>query len=376
MEYTAPVVENRGQVDTVYFDMSKAFDSVNHELLLLKLECFGIAPSLIKWFSSYLQQRYNIIKVSNVISSSMFISASGVPQGSVLGPLLFVIFINDIFYNITSQALMYADDLKVFCQINNFNDCLSLQQDIYAVASWCTSNCLSLNLKKTNIVQYSRKTNIVTSNYVLGGNIIKRVLYTRDLGVIFQCDLRFNKHVSDLCATMGKVLGIIKRITKPFKSHKSVLLIYISLILSRHHYASVVWNSLSDNCVSRLESVQVKFIFYLCTAYCHDFGYYHHETLLKYFNLLSLKTVRDIADLNFMYKSLNNYYNCSNILHKYNFKVGTSRLRSPSYFYVHKSSSLVPLTRLQLLFNIYSPDLDLFVKNASIFNDCVVDVFN
>lgn len=376
MEHVAPVVENKGQVDTVYFDMSKAFDSVNHDLLLLKLECFGIAPSLIKWFSSYLHLRSNIIKTSSMISSSIFISASGVPQGSVLGPLLFVIFVNDIFSNINTHALMYADDLKVFCEIKQNTDCLHLQQDISDIASWCSSNCLLLNLSKTNIVTFSRKTNVLHCNYKLYGKVIDRVLYIRDLGVIFQYDLRFNKHVSNLCATMAKVLGIIIRITRPFKSHASVMCLYKSLILSRHNYVSIVWNNLTEKCISRVESVQKKFIFHLCKTYCKDIGYYHHETLLKYFKLSPLKTVRAIADLNFLYKSLNNYYCCSGLVHNYNFNIGTSFLRSPCYFYVKKSSNLVPSTRIQLLFNQYCSDLDLFCNNSSGFNDCLIRILS
>lgn len=368
MEYVAPIIENRGQVDVIYFDMSKAFDSVNHKLLLAKLECFGISPPLLNWFKSYLCDRRNIVKISSYVSSSSFSLQTGVPQGSVLGPLLFLIFVNDIFSCIHVQALMYADDLKMYSKVSNNEECLVLQQDIDAINGWCFNNHLSLNLSKTVCVRYSRKTHLFNYLYYLNENVINCSSYVRDLGVIFTSDVRFHKQVANTCAVAGRTLGVLMRIAKDFKNHHSVICLYKSLVLSRLNYASVVWNSLTDHCISKLESIQKKFVYFLNCVHGKNTDFYCYETSLIHFEMKSLKAMRDTQDLIFLYKCINSQYQDADILCKINFNCGALQTRSPSYFYINCVSTLIPLNRMQRLFNVHSLELDLFNMNIHCFS--------
>ena len=124
----------------IYTDFKKEFDKVNHLILLNKLNNFGIHGPLLKWFESYLVDRQQIVKINNYFSRPFF-PPSGVPQGSHLGPFVFLIFINDILLNVkNSKALMFADDLKLYYTIHNLNDCLRLQDDLDLILNWCNIN--------------------------------------------------------------------------------------------------------------------------------------------------------------------------------------------------------------------------------------------
>lgn len=129
-EYLTDAMDSGSQVDVVYTDYSKCFDKIDHKLLITKLELIGIRGDLLRWFSSYIDNRSQAVVINNYISGWVRIP-SGVPQGSLLGPLLFLIFINDIsscFH--TSQLLCFADDMKIFSTIRSANDVVNLQADL------------------------------------------------------------------------------------------------------------------------------------------------------------------------------------------------------------------------------------------------------
>lgn len=125
VEYTSPIIASRGQVDVVYFDLSKAFDLVDHNLLTHKLLRYGVCNQLSMFIRDYLNSRPNFVRVAGIMSEP-FISKTGVPQGSILGPLLFNVFINDLFLSVDSQILLYADDIKLFRKIVTRDDCTLL----------------------------------------------------------------------------------------------------------------------------------------------------------------------------------------------------------------------------------------------------------
>jgi hypothetical protein len=156
-----PSVCSQGQFDSVYFDLSQAFDKVPHTLLLDKLNNFGLSSFYVNWFQSYLSNRSSLVRILGKISSS-FSVLSGVPQGSILGPLLFTIFINDISAKINhSKFLLSSDDLKIYRNIKSAEDCKALQVDIEAVQQWCSENCMELNIQKTKMIYLTRKTNSI-----------------------------------------------------------------------------------------------------------------------------------------------------------------------------------------------------------------------
>lgn len=155
--YCINAVENGLQTDVLYTDFVKAFDKVNHRLLIYKLKMLGFHSNMLNWIASYLSDRMLFVKIENCISDP-FKASYGVPQGSHLGPLLFLLFINDIptlfkFCNV----LLYADDLKIYSIVQNLNDCILFQNDIDSFLQWCKFNGMELNFSKCIVLTISQK---------------------------------------------------------------------------------------------------------------------------------------------------------------------------------------------------------------------------
>lgn len=192
----------------------------------------------------------------NGIVSSWHVVPSGVPQGSLLGPLFFNIFINDInmcFHN--SSFLLYADDMKIFKQIRNIDDCYLLQQDLARLESYCTSHNLDLNVSKCFLITFTRKTNIIVQNYTLNSHNLKRVNYIRDLGVIHDSKLTYEKHIDYIANKAYKAMGFLQRTCSQFSSVKIIKILYCSFVRSSLEYCSQVWNPRYDIYNSRIESI-------------------------------------------------------------------------------------------------------------------------
>ncbi|XP_059225889.1 uncharacterized protein LOC131997968 [Stomoxys calcitrans] len=155
-EYCLSAFERGCQVEAIYTDLSKAFDKVSHSILLDKLQELGFHSNFLSWIASYLHNRVCTVKVESFVSSP-YIQTSGVPQGSILGPLLFILFINGISSCFsTSRFLLYADDLKIFHKIESMSDVFDLQNDLDNLLSWCISNKLLINLSKCAHVSFYR----------------------------------------------------------------------------------------------------------------------------------------------------------------------------------------------------------------------------
>lgn len=166
-EFVSENMDSHNQVDAIYTDYSKAFDRIDHELLLRKLFAAGIRGDLFRWFSSYVRNRSQAVVLNGFISSWRNVP-SGVPQGSLLGPLLFTIFIRDIdtcFEN--SEFLLFADDMKIFRGVNNITDQILLQDDLIRLDNYCNINKLDLNVSKCCTISFTRKRNIFESKYTL-----------------------------------------------------------------------------------------------------------------------------------------------------------------------------------------------------------------
>ncbi|KAJ3639217.1 hypothetical protein Zmor_004085 [Zophobas morio] len=150
------VVDKGGQMDVIYADFSKAFDSINHDILLQKLSSFGFSLKLMNLISSYLSNRSNFV-FFNGFESDNYVSTSGVPQRSNLGPLLFNLFINELLTSVNCSTLAYADDIKLFCPIYNIEDSARLQSNWDHLVCWSDFNRLKLNFDKCYVVSYTKK---------------------------------------------------------------------------------------------------------------------------------------------------------------------------------------------------------------------------
>lgn len=181
VNYVLSNFEKNSQTDTIFTDFAKAFDRVSHKLLLHKLGCLGFHSNLLKWIESYLTDRVQIVKIESSFSDYIHVP-SGVPQGSHIGPLLFLLFINDISEIFTnSQCLLYADDLKLYRKIDTCQDCILLQDDFSRLSEWCELNSLHLNVSKCQVLSCSRKKDIIHFRYGLQDETLQRVIQKKDL---------------------------------------------------------------------------------------------------------------------------------------------------------------------------------------------------
>lgn len=164
-EFLSNALDSSLQVDSIYTDFSKAFDTVDG-ILFSKIWNFGIRGSLFRWITSYLSNRKQYVRLSNTISRVSAVP-SGVPQGSHLGPLLFIIFINDLVSRFSFiKALIYADDLKLFAVVRSLQDVLNIQEDLNFLSVWSRTNGLRLNYSKCNVVSFVKCRSPIIFDYI------------------------------------------------------------------------------------------------------------------------------------------------------------------------------------------------------------------
>lgn len=353
------------QVDSVYLDLTKAFDRVNHRILLDKLSSFGISGSLHHWFSSYLSNRTSMVRVGSSFSKS-FVSTSGVPQGSHLGPILFLLFINNVQTCLDShdvQYLLFADDLKIFRCINSDNDFQILQDALLSLKQWFDVNLLEVNPLKCNVITFSRSSSPLTYSYSLDSVTIPRSQCVRDLGVLFDSKLSFNPHIDAICNKASKMLGFVVRSTRDFPDTLSFKILYCSLVRNTLEFASCIWNPVySYNC-ARIEQIQHRAL--------KTLGWKSHSSdlsdfsLQKTFNLLPLSVRREMFDMITLFNILQNNIDSPDLLSSINVNVPgyvTSRQTLPFRPPFVRTNYLQnsPLIRFQRSANMARDHLDLF----------------
>ena len=172
------------QTDVIYVVFKKAFDSVNHEMLIIKLKYYGIGD-LTRWFDSYLHDKTQRFFISGPASTWLPVK-SGVPQGSILGPLLFLLFINDLPNVIQyCKVDLFADDAKMYKKVVTEEDCVNLQKDLDSVYQWSIKWGLSFNVSKCKLICVTRSKKLVLFNYNVNGDVLECVNEMSDLGVIY-----------------------------------------------------------------------------------------------------------------------------------------------------------------------------------------------
>ena len=332
VDHLSKEINAGNQVDSIYLDFSKAFDSVSHHLLLHKLTYYGIAGTMHNWFESYLSGRCQRV-VINGHSSPWGHVRSGVPQGSILGPSLFVMYINDLVKQIRhSRMSLYADDSKLFHTIKSKGSCRQLQCDLNNVVKWCNVWKLKLNLDKCLVISFTNKRSLTLHEYRIDNVGIKRVHCVKDLGVLLTSNLNFNLHVNNVVCKSYKMLGFLKRTCKSFSNVIALKLLYFSLVRSQLDYCSQVWAPHQSYLARKLERVQVKFIKFLCFKCNTPYNSSQYESLCKHFSMPTLAARRQISDLCFLHKCLNNTYNCSYVISESPFHCPSRNLRHHELF--------------------------------------------
>lgn len=237
-------------VDVIYLDFSRAFDRVPHKRLLLKLESLGIRGSLLQWIKSFLSDRSFRVRVGDSLSTTRPV-LSGVPQGSVLGPILFLLYTSDLPRTIRSHCSLFADDSKIFG--NPLIDPGVIQRDLDALYDWSANWCLPLNLQKCAVVHMGKNNPAV--KYTLGGRVISSESSHCDLGVVVSNDLSWSNHILHVVSKAKRILYLLRRSFSRCDP-TTCRILYTTYVRPILEYAGPVWAPSLVRDVELLESVQ------------------------------------------------------------------------------------------------------------------------
>ena len=247
----------------IFFDLAKAFDTVDHSILLAKLENYGIRGVPLLWFKSYFDQRRQCVCCKGCQSKTKLITC-GVPQGSILGPLLFLLYINDL-PNASDQLnfILFADDTNVFFSHKSIQSLLSIANtELIHVAEWFKANKLSLNLGKTNYVLFrSHRKPVPASDSILSIDSIPiaQVNSSKFLGVYIDQHLTWNDHISNISTKVAKNIGILARVSYLLPS-RVLHTLYYSLVYPYLTYCNIAWASNYSSRLNRLSILQRRVV--------------------------------------------------------------------------------------------------------------------
>ena len=254
--------ENKETPCCIFLDFAKAFDTVNHHILSSKLHHYGIRGNALNWINSYLTNRKQCVKIGNTLSSELLIE-NGVPQGSVLGPLLFLIYINDI--NESSKILnfqLFADDTCIFLSHKNVKSLETcLNTELKNVHHWLAANKLSLNVSKSNVLTFRTKN--MHSNPILDLNIngekLNEKTHAKYLGLIFDNKLLWHHHLDHVASKLIKGNGLLAKL-RHFVPSQKLKMLYNALIQPHLDYGSLSWSSAAQSNLDYIQKFQNKSI--------------------------------------------------------------------------------------------------------------------
>lgn len=370
LEYVTKAVDEGKAVDAIYLDFSKAFDLVPPERLLLKLELLGIGLLIINWIRNWLIDRRQQVCIEGCTSEWVRVD-SGVPQGSVLGPTLFLIYINDLEDGILNSLLKFADDTKLFGIIQSVADCASLQGDLNALSEWSDVWQMRFNAAKCKVIRFG--TSSVDEKYILGGVELEQVQKERDLGVTVHQTLMVSEHCAAITKSANSILGMIGR-TYDCKASANIVPLYKSLVRPILDYSAPAWRPYLQRDIDKIENVQKRALRMIHG--CRDRSY---ATLLGETGLHSLEIRRLRADLIEVFKiihgltavDVNTFFHLAGNDsqtrgHCYKIRKQHSRLNSRKYFFSNRvvsewnNLSLAAVTSPSI--NSFKGHLDSYLK--------------
>ena len=301
------IFDQKSPTDVIYFDLSKAFDTVPHDLLLHKLQTFGIHGRLLSWIESYLTNRLQRVTCDGGTSEWLPVS-SGVPQGSILGPLLFLLYRNDLPSVLSPETMcaIFADDTKIYREILTPADNRALQEDINALVAWGKTWDLNFNQKKCVSLNISYSPTQVPHIYNMNNTALSALNTMNDLGVLVTNNLRWTQHIDKIISKANQRLFLTIRTLGYDAPQKAKRLTYISMVRSILEYNSPIWTPQDKENLRNLERCQRQATnFIVSNVYRTLPNYKDYKTRLLECNLLPLSFRREITDLILFCRSYN-----------------------------------------------------------------------
>ena len=258
-------VYNKKQVDLILLDFSKAFDKVNHEKVLLKIQQYGVRGNTLKWVKSFLENRSQSVVLNGTTSDAIPVT-SGVPQGSVLGPLLFLAYINDLPQNVSSKVRLFADDTAIYLTLTSADQSATLQNDLKTLELWELEWDMEFNPSKCQVIHVTRRKHPIPTQYILHGVQLESVSSAKYLGVDISNDLSWDEHINRSTKKANQTLGFLRRNIK-VKSEPIKNIAYQTLVRPQLEYASEVWSPHSQSHIDQIEMVQRRAARWIKTDY-------------------------------------------------------------------------------------------------------------
>ena len=299
------------RTDIVYFDFAKAFDSVNHDIILKKLKNrFKIDGTMLKFLVGYLQDREQCVIIDGKKSKNAPVR-SGVPQGSILGPLLFVLFIDDMPEVISKDThiALYADDTKIWRQIKTWEDHIALQLDIDALNTWSVVNKMKFHPQKCKVVPVAPPGKGLKDLfnkifplrklffYKLGDTELEYVQEEKDLGVIVSSNFMWDRQVDALLSKASSRLGLLKRTIHFIRCQKQRRAFYLAIVRSQFEHCVQVWRTSSETQINKLERIQRRAVKWILSEEDHSYNDIEYLMRLRDLDLFPLRERFIISDL-------------------------------------------------------------------------------
>ena len=316
----ATSIDSGIQTDLAILDFSKAFDRVPHRRLLVKLQHYGIRGQTLIWIEDFLSNRKQQVLVDGAISDPGPV-VSGVPQGTVLGPLLFLIFINDLPEQLTCKTRLFADDCIVYTEIKNESDCRKLQEDLTRLAIWEDTWGMSFHPQKCSVLSVTRSKSPRKFNYKLKGHTLDNTTSSKYLGINLSSNLSWNSHIDKITKKANSVLGFVRRNLKNC-TQETKSLAYKALIRPHLEYCCSIWNPFTDRNKQKLEMVQRRAARYATNRYHNTSSV---TSMLNDLGWETLETRRTKSQILMMYKII---YDHVDISASYYLTTACSRTRS------------------------------------------------